>query len=225
MTQIEQKIDTIIARLPFLKEAPAEFFKEFVTQARLQKIPAGTTVFWEGDACHSLALLLSGTVRVFKTGENGREITLYRFGAGEGCILTASCIMQGGDFPAIAEVERDAEAVIIPASILKNWVHRYEIWREFVLGLLAQRLSNVIATVEEIAFRRMDARLAEWLQTNQSKGNSTIRVTHHKIAEELGTAREVVSRLLKDFETKGLIRLARGEIEIHLPAQLKQKMK
>jgi len=223
MTQIEQKIDEIKTHLPFLKNASPEFFKEFFTQARLQKIPQGTTVFWEGDACHSLALLLSGTVRVFKTGENGREITLYRFGAGEGCILTASCIMSGGDFPAIAEVEQESEAVIIPASILKNWVHRYEIWREFVLGLLAQRLSNVIATVEEIAFRRMDARLAEWLLSNKGQQSSVIQTTHHKIAEELGTAREVISRLLKDFEMEGSIQLSRGEIKIHAPDKLIKK--
>ena len=133
--------------------------------------------------------------------------------------------MSGGDFPAIAQVEQEAEAVIIPAGILKGWVHRHEIWREFVLGLLAQRLSNVIATVEEIAFRRMDTRLAEWLLSNRVQQSPIIKTTHHKIAEELGTAREVISRLLKDFEMEGMILLSRGEIEIRLPEKLKQKMK
>ncbi len=219
------ELKRILNTLHFLEEAPDTLQRAFTNHAVIQKIPAGTTVFWEGDSCHSLAILLSGSVRVFKVGESGREITLYRFGSGGGCILTASCIMNGGDFPAIAQVEEEAEAVIIPANVLRDWVNRFDIWRQFVLGLLAQRLADVITTVEEIAFRRMDTRLAEWLLANTARDSRFVQTTHQKIAEELGTAREVISRLLKDFEMEGLILLSRGMIEIHAPEKLKQKLK
>ncbi len=221
----QEDLKRIQMKLPFLQDAEDKLLQEFSRLVRIQMIPAGTTVFWEGDVCHSLAVLLSGSVRVFKAGENGREITLYRFGPGGGCILTASCIMNDGNFPAIAQVEEEAEAVIIPANVLRDWVNRFYSWRQFVLGLLAQRLADVITTVEEIAFRRMDARLAEWLLANRTQESRFVQTTHHKIAEELGTAREVISRLLKDFEMEGLILLSRGEIEIHAPEKLKLKMK
>jgi len=218
-------LSVIQSRLPFLQKAQPAFWKNFSQSVQIQKIPAGTTVFWEGDACHSLAILLSGQVRIFKVGESGREITLYRFGQGEGCILTASCIMQGGSFPAIAQVEQDAEAVLIPANTLKDWMNRFEVWREYVLGLLAQRLGHVIATVEEIAFKRMDLRLAvflvEWMQEKQQ----VLQLTYQDIAVELGTAREVVSRLLKDFEMEGLIALSRGRIDLVDLSKLQRKTK
>lgn len=216
-------LSLIQSELPFLKHAPDSFWDLFTNAVQIQKIPSGATVFWEGDACHSLALLLSGQVRVFKVGESGREITLYRFGRGEGCILTASCIMQGGSFPAIAQVEQDAEAVLVPSNALKDWMNRFDFWREFVLGLLAQRLGNVIATIEEIAFKRMDQRLATFILERIQGEIQILQLTHQEIAVELGTAREVISRILKDFEMSGIIRLSRGSIEVLDRIKLKQK--
>ncbi len=216
-------LNMIQSRLPFLQNAAQDFWDDFSQSVQIQRIPVGTAVFWEGDVCHSLALLLSGQVRVFKVGESGREITLYRFGQGEGCILTASCIMQGGTFPAIAQVEEEAEAVLIPANKLKDWMQRFDVWREFVLGLLAQRLGHVIATIEEIAFKRMDHRLATFLVERIQERNQILQLTHQEIAVELGTAREVVSRILKDFEMAGMIALSRGNIELLDFVKLKRK--
>ena len=161
----------------------------------------------------AIALLISGVVRVYKIGETGREITLYRFGNGQSCILTANAILSQKTFQAIATVEKEAEAVMIPADTFRAWVMRYDLWREFVFDLLSQRLSTMMEIVDEIAFRRMDARIASLLLT-RARSQNPMRITHQEIAAELGSSREVVSRLLEDFSERGLIRSGRGEIEV-----------
>jgi CRP/FNR family transcriptional regulator len=187
--------------------------REFQQAAFLTKIQKGKDVFVEGDQVDSIALLISGVVRVYKIGKTGREITLYRFGNGQSCILTANAILSQKTFPAIATVEKEAEAVMIPADIFRSWVVRHDLWREFVFDLLSQRLSTVMAIVDEIAFRRMDARIASLLLARIHAPNP-IQITHQQIASELGSSREFVSRLLDDFSDRGLIRSGRGEIEI-----------
>ena len=170
-------------------------------------------MFVEGDRIDAIALLLSGVVRVYKIGETGREITLYRFGHGESCILTANAILSRQSFPAIATVEQEAEAVMIPADTFRDWVRRYDLWRGFVFDLLSQRLASVMAIVDEVAFRRMDTRLASFLLARR-RVQHPIRITPQEIAAELGSSREVISRILEDFADRGLIRAARGVVEI-----------
>jgi CRP/FNR family transcriptional regulator len=203
----------IAPALPILEQADLQLIRDFQQSAFMAKIPAGHDVFLENDRVDAIALLISGVVRVYKIGETGREITLYRFGNGESCILTANAIMSRKTFPAIAVVEKDAEAVMIPSDVFRQWVAKYDLWRDFVFDLLSQRLSSVMEIVEEVAFRRMDERLASLLLT-RSRLQNPMRVTHHEIASELGSSREVISRLLEDFSKRGLIRVGRGEIEI-----------
>jgi CRP/FNR family transcriptional regulator len=150
---------------------------------------------------------------VYKIGETGREITLYRFGNGESCILTANAILSRKSFPAIATVEREAEAVMIPAEAFRDWVKRHDVWREFVFDLLSDRLSSVMAVVDEVVFQRMDRRVASLLVT-KSKTQHPIRITHQEIAAELGSSREVISRILEDFSQRGIVESGRGTIEI-----------
>jgi CRP/FNR family transcriptional regulator len=162
---------------------------------------------------NAIALLVSGVVRVYKVGETGREITLYRFGLGESCILTANAILSQQSFSAIATVEQDAEAVMIPADIFREWVRRYDLWRDFVFALLSQRLSAVMEIVDEVTFRRMDIRVVTLL-LERSKTHNPINVTHQEIAAELGSSREVISRILEDLVSQGIIRGLRGSIEV-----------
>jgi CRP/FNR family transcriptional regulator len=203
----------IVFALPVLKAANSELTRAFQQSAFLARIPAGKDVFNEGDAVEAIALLLSGVVRVYKIGETGREITLYRFGLGQSCILTANAILSRQAFPAIATVEQDAEAVMIPASTFREWVKRYDLWRDFVYDLLSQRLVSMMAIVDEVAFRRMDSRVATLL-LSRCQGNNPILITHQEIAAELGSSREVISRILEDFAAQGAILPARGMIEI-----------
>ena len=208
-----KQFDRLKRALPVLQHAEAPLVREFVEAAWISRIPAGRDVFVEGDQVNAIALLISGVVRVYKVGETGREITLYRFGLGKSCILTANAILSQQSFPAIATVEQEAEAVMIPADAFRDWVGRYDRWRGFVFDLLSQRLASVMALVDEVAFRRLDARVAGLL-LERSRADNPIHVTHQDIAAELGSSREVISRLLEDFAGRGFIRSARGTIEV-----------
>jgi CRP/FNR family transcriptional regulator len=209
----QAQFDRLVRALPILQHVDPQSIRELMQAAIFARLPAGRDVFVEGDSADAIALLISGVVRVYKIGETGREITLYRFGLGQSCILTANAILSRQSFPAIATVEQEAEAILIPADNFRDWVRRYDVWRSFVFDLLSQRLASVMAIVDEVAFRRMDTRVASLL-LGRGRLQNPIHITHQEIAAELGSSREVISRLLEDLTSQGLIRLARGSIEI-----------
>ena len=218
----QEHYDQIAEALPFLKKKDSEPAREFRQAAYYTRIGAGKDIFVEGDAVQAIALMLSGNVRVYKIGENGREITLYRFGLGESCILTASAILNQQRFPAVALVESEAEAIMIPADTFRDWVRRYDEWRDFIFELLAQRLASTMAIVDEVVFHRMDARVAALLLRRADQG-SIVRLTHQEVAAELGTSREVISRILEGFDSAGLISAARGQVELLDPEGLQAR--
>ncbi|HHI77347.1 MAG TPA: Crp/Fnr family transcriptional regulator [Gammaproteobacteria bacterium] len=185
------------------------------------RLPRGAPICELGQECSHLALVLEGRARVYELAESGREITLYRVEAGECCILTASCIMGGERFPAFARCEQDLEAVLIPAAQVEGFMLRHAAWRRFVWRLLASRLAGVLLLLEEVTFRRLDQRLMRYLlRHTREPGRRELHLTHQAIADDLGTSREVVSRVLKDLEQRGLLRLARGRIGIDDPRGL-----
>jgi CRP/FNR family transcriptional regulator len=208
-----EQFNRLVRVLPVLEHADPGLLREFQREASFARIPVGRDVFVEGDRVEAIALLISGVVRVYKIGETGREITLYRFGNGQSCILTANAILSQKNFPAVATVEQEAEAVMIPADTFRDWIRRYDLWREFVFDLLSERLSAVMAIVEEVAFRRMDARLASFL-SEQTQRSDSIHITHQEIAAELGSSREVISRILEDFSAVGMLSVSRGTIKV-----------
>ncbi len=216
-------LEKIFQAFPMLEDTERKVRKEILKHAMIMQIPKGNIIFSEGDECKHLALILSGTVRVYKPAENGREITLYRLGKGESCVLTASCIFSWNNFPAIAKTEEDIEAAVVPSHIFHDWINRYEIWRSYVFDLLSKRLSDIILTLEEVAFSRMDMRIAEFLVKMSGNDKTDIKTKHQDIAMELGTSREVVSRILKHFESETLISLGRGVISIRDIDRLRKK--
>lgn len=199
--------------VPLLERAEAPVVEAFKRTAFVTRIPTGRDVFVVGDEVNAIALLVSGVVRVYKVGETGREITLYRFGSGESCILTANAILTRQMFSAIATVEKEAEAIMIPADVFRDWVQRFDYWRSFVFTLLSQRLMNVMEIVDEVTFRRMDSRLAALL-VKRAKVQNPVMMTHQEIASELGSSREVISRLLETIAGHGIIRVERGAIHV-----------
>jgi len=209
----EDQFKQALHTLPVLRQASSQLVNDFKRTAFFAHIPAGRDVFVEGDEVDAIALLVSGVVRVYKVGETGREITLYRFGLGESCILTANAILSRQSFSAIATVEQDAEAIMIPSATFREWVQRHDLWRDFVFSLLSQRLSIVMEIVDEVAFRRMDIRVAVFL-LERSRLHNPMIITHQEIAAELGSSREVISRILENLATKDIIRVVRGSIEI-----------
>lgn len=177
--------------------------------------PAGTIICNSGDICQQLILLREGRVRVYHPASDGRSITLYHVGKDESCILTASCIINGAGFPAVAETETEAKGYAIPASKVQEWMHSEPLWQQYLFGLLAERMASLIELVDALAFKRLDNRLAEWLlQQPELDQSLQISTTHQSIANDLASSREVISRLLKEFEREQLITLGRGYINI-----------
>jgi CRP/FNR family transcriptional regulator len=209
----DRQFERIIRSLPWLTRADPDLVREFRENAFLSSVPPGKDVFIEGDSVQAIPLLISGVVRVYQIGETGREVTLYRFRPGESCVLTANAILRRQSFPAIATVEEQAEAVMIPADCFRDWVRRHELWRDFYFDLVSQRLASVMGIVEEVAFRRLDARVASLL-LGRAESENPVRITHQEIASELGSSREVISRILEDFSGRGAIRTERGAVEV-----------
>src|SRR3954471_15867553 len=201
----------ILARIPFFAEAPSELRKAISEAGTIVHLQAGEYFLREGDTCAHFAILVTGKMRVFKLGEGGQEITLYHVGAGEACPLNVSCILSDRPVPAMARVEEEVEALVVPAATFRAWIAEHEPLRRFVFQMFSSRLTEVMSLVEEVAFRRMDQRLARRLADLLAEEGS-VEVTHADIAADLGTAREVVSRLLKEFERRGAIALSRGKI-------------
>ena len=187
-------------------------FSELCQFGSYLKLPVGQHICIEGSQCSSLALVLSGTARIYKLGESGKEITLYRVDAGESCVLTLSCIASGKPFPAFAISETDMEAIIISTQQVRNWMEQQPSWRDYAWNLIASRLADVISLVEEITFKRMDERLVRYLEQQQQHHGNRLTTTHQQIAADLGTSREVISRLLKDLQQQDKLTLGRGQI-------------
>lgn len=209
----EQSYDRVLQSLPLLRRADPRLAEEIREAASLVRLRAGRDIFVEGDRVEGIALLLSGVVRVYAIGSGGREITLYRFGTGQSCVLTAGAILNRRAFPAVATVEQDAEALFIPAETFRRWVRHVDLWQDFVFEMLLQRLARVMETLDEAVFRRLDSRLAALLLA-QARLQNPVRMTHQQIASELGSSREVVSRLLEEFARAGLLRVGRREIRV-----------
>ena len=177
------------------------------------QVPAGVTICQSGDQCESLVIILTGRVKVYRPATSGRSITLYYVSDNESCILTASCLLNAMPFPAYAETMTEVVGLSIPPENVKAWLQTEPLWQQYIFGLLSKRMAGLIELVNSLAFQSLDNRLAQWL-LKQASGASEIKVTHQFIAEELGSSREVISRLLKEFEQQNLIQLGRGSIKI-----------
>ena len=197
---------------PAFRGSSGGLIPEMLSFASLRTFPKGMLIYSEGDSCPAIAFIISGELRVYKTGSTGREITLYEITRGDTCILNASCILSDMPYPANAVSVEGGEMLLFPAADFRRLIGKYEEVRSFVFSLLTRRLTSVMTLVEEVAFGRMDERLCEYLK-EKSVGGS-LGTTHQDIANDLGTSREVVSRLLKDFEKKGLIALSRSSIQL-----------
>ncbi|KZL26471.1 Global nitrogen regulator [Pseudovibrio sp. Ad37] len=176
-------------------------------------MPAGTIIFGPGKAPENLLLLLSGSVRVQQLSEGGREIILYRVHAGESCVLTTACLLAYEDYSAEGIAETDTQAVAIPRMVFDDLIAQSETFRRFVFSAYSKRITDLFLVIEEIAFQRMDIRLAQKL-LELAGSSKRVATTHQQMAAELGTAREVISRQLREFQRRDWITQSRGTIEI-----------
>lgn len=179
--------------------------------ARIVEAPVGTIGYREGGACGAYVMRLAGQSRVYKMSSSGREILLYRVAAGETCVITTTCLLGNSNYPASTIVEEPIKDVIIPSAAFNHLMVDSKVFRTFVMTNYGALISDLIVLLDEVAFHSLDARLAKLLLDT---GSATISRTHQLMADELGTAREVVSRQLKRFEQKGWVTLGRGHVEL-----------
>lgn len=184
-----------------------------VNKSRVITLPEGALIFGPGKAPDHLLFLLEGTVRVQQTSEQGREIVLYRVNAGESCVLTTACLLAYEDYTAEGIAETSVEAAAIPKAVFDEIIAQSPVFRSFVFSAYSRRITDLFHVIEEVAFQRMDIRMAEKL-LELSGTDGQIRATHQQMAAELGTAREVVSRILSEFQRRGWISLSRGVIRV-----------
>ena len=179
--------------------------------------PAGTVLFRETEACQGFPLVLEGEVRVSRTSTQGRELELYRVVPGEMCLVSSACLFVGQAFTARGVTTLPTRLALMPAPVFRQAIGS-ELFRDFVLGLFAARMADLTGLIEAVAFQRLDSRLAATLLGHGSQ----VRATHQTLADELGTVREIVTRLLHRFERSGWVELSRECITIRDSVALRQ---
>jgi len=187
-------------------------------------LPQGQMLLQQNQQCQFIPLVLSGQLRVYKLSPNGREMTLFRTGPGETCLMSIACRLKDEEFPALAQVEEAAELFMVPVPVYQDILDRLPEWKDFLILTLYEHLTETMETLEAVAFDRTDRRLATWLLESSANGKGPIRTTHETIAVELGTAREVISRLLGEFKNRGSVALGRGRIEVLRPDLLRDML-
>ena len=208
-------------RFPALSSIDDPAGRRALDAAEIVRVPVDTPVFETGQSCHNYLLVIEGSIRVQQLAASGREIVLYRVAPGESCVLTTTCLLAHGHYAAEGITETEVLAAAIPASAFRDALETSEALRRFVFESYGERLAALLQLVEEIAFERFDARLARRLLLLAGAG-PRIATTHQALAIELGSARGVVSRVLKHFAERGWVRVGRGELEILDPQALQQ---
>ena len=185
--------------------------------AGAQTFPAGTVLFGEKDPCRGFPLLLAGEVRVFRPSPDGRSLELYRLSPGEMCLVSSASLFRTQPLAAQAEATRPTRLVMVPPNVFRSWLE-HPGFRDFVLGLFAERMADLTALVDAVAFQRLDRRLAAALLGHGPE----LAVTHQDLADVLGTVREMITRLLRRFEREGWIELSRERVRIRDSAALRR---
>lgn len=202
-------VDELRALYPAFASLDPGALEATLARAQLLQLSAGTPMFGEGSPCRQFPLVLEGSIRVAKCSE-GRELQLYRVAPGESCVLTSGCLVGGRDYPATGVVERDARLVVLPKPVFDELMATHAPFRQYVFALFAERLADMMALVEAVAFHKLDRRVAAALL---GRGR-VVNLTHQQLADELGSVREIVTRVLRSFADQGLIRSSRGAIEV-----------
>lgn len=198
----------VAALFPVFRALPDQIWKQVIQSARHIAVPQGGVIFEDGSPCKAFPLVLGGAVRVLKIGPHGRELLLYRVEPGEICMLTSSCMLGKAHYSARGIAESDLSVATLSPLLFDSLISRHEPFRVFVFGFFSARCTELLQLVEEVAFLKLDQRLAALLLAKGSEINST----HQMLADELGRVREIISRLLEGFADQGMISLSRAHI-------------
>ena len=210
--------DTLLQAYPVLRGLPPELGDRLPREGKRVSYPDGQLLFDLSSACEGYLLLLDGLLRVTTRADSGREMLLYRLFPGDSCIVTTCCLIGQNDYPVRASSEGDVAGVWISQAFFLDLLHSSPHFCQFIFESFAERLTSLLQLVDEVAFRRLDTRLARLL----IERGAVIEATHQEIAAELGSVREIVSRLLKSFEEQGWVTLGRKQITVIDTASLRE---
>ncbi len=211
MSNIAVDREKLLLLYPALSTLPADRLLPLLSPQRQISLPAGQMIFTESQPCSGFPLLLEGQIKVVKQAANGRELLLYRVSPGGSCIISSSCLLGKSDYNARGIAETPLSLLLLPASDFARLLVEHPPFRDFVFHLFAERISELMQLVEEVAFTRLDLRLIKLIL---ARNNDVLHVTHQQLADELGSVREIVSRLLKGLATQGLISLGREQLTV-----------
>ena len=203
--------DRLLALYPALAGLPAARLAELLQPQAVMRLPAGTQVFAEHQPCQGFPLLVEGSIKVVKLAASGRELMLYRVAPGGSCIISSSCLLGHTEYNARGIAETPLTLLALPVGAFATLMLEHPPFRDFVFHLFADRIGELMQLVEEVAFSRLDQRLAKLILARNS---DTLNVTHQQLADELGSVREIVSRLLKGFAAQGLVTLSREQLTV-----------
>ena len=210
-----------VERFPGLSRLEPPIKKLLSSRSVIVNVPNGTTLFGPGNSPENMLFLLVGTVRVQQVSETGHEIVLYRIHAGQSCVLTTACLLAYEDYAADGIAETTVQAAAVPRDVFDDLVAQSKSFRDFVFAAFSKRITDLFRMIDEVAFQRLDVRLADKL-VSLAGDESIVKTTHQKLSVELGTAREVVSRQLQEFQRRGWIEQSRGSVNLLDMTQLKK---
>lgn len=200
-------------QLPFFREAPLK--EAFANKAQLVNVPAGTEILKSGSYVKTIPILLQGLAKVVKEESGGKELLLYYIYPLESCIVSINCGLKDLKSRVKAIAEEDSKALLVPASILHEWQRKYPSFATFILDLYQKRFDDLLDAYNALAFQSLDERLLQYLHgKTKALGSPQIKATHQELGDELGTARETISRMLKKLEMEGTVKLHRGWVEV-----------
>jgi CRP/FNR family transcriptional regulator len=202
--------EQLLSLYPALSQLSPDDLAALLRPEAAMLLPAGTRLFAETQPCGGFPLVVAGSIKVVKAAANGREMLLYRVEPGDSCIISSSCLLGHTPYTARGETETEVTLLVVPMPLFEKLLAGNREFRDFVFHLFADRIAELMQLVEEVAFHRLDQRLARLLL---ARGDD-IQSTHQALADELGSVREIVSRLLKGFAADGLVSLGREHIAL-----------
>jgi CRP/FNR family transcriptional regulator len=192
-----------------------ELLAELETKSMVMQVNGGETMLNPGQTIRAVPIVLSGTFKVSRINEEGQELLLYYVKEGESCAMTFTCCMMAHTSVIKGSAEEDSELLCIPVDVMDDWMMRYRTWKRFVMTTILNRFTEVLKSIDEVAFKKLDDRLVHYLrEKSKATGSSLVNLSHQQIADELSTNRVVISRLLKKLELDKKLLLYRNQIKL-----------
>ena len=192
-----------------------DLLEEIENKSKKKIYKSGEIIIKTGDVVKDMPIISSGTVKVARTDEAGKEILLYYVSSAESCAMTFTCCMQHQKSEINAVAEEETEILFVPVELMDEWLVKYPSWKSFVMQTIRNRFNELLKTIDQIAFQKLDERLVNYLRTkSQATGSALVNLSHEQIASELATSRVVISRLLKKLENDKKLLLYRNQIKL-----------